>query len=89
MGQAIFRLLRNSLDDDNATLLREADNVGDADGEKAAMVAQHVQSQFSINTMSIAEDPESRRLGNLVAAYEELGLSDEASVRGSQGGHSP
>lgn len=82
LGQTIFRLLRKSLGNDSATLLREVGNVGGtsaaADEEK---VAQHVRSQFPIDIVSIAENPESRRLGNLVAAYEELGLSDEASSR--------
>ncbi len=49
-----------------------------------ALTAQHVQSQFPINVASIMENPDARRIENLIAAYKEMGLGDasESSQRG-------
>ncbi|KAK5651249.1 hypothetical protein OQA88_12657 [Cercophora sp. LCS_1] len=53
--------------------------VREAGDEEKALIAKHVQSQFPVNIVSIAEDSGVRNVGNLVAAYRELGLSDVES----------
>ncbi|KAH7161823.1 hypothetical protein EDB81DRAFT_683887 [Dactylonectria macrodidyma] len=82
LGETTFRLLRDAIEKEDLRLLRDLADVGEEDKDMKTLIATHIQSQLPINVVSIAENPEDRRVGNLVAAYKEMGLEDNLEAGG-------
>lgn len=80
LAEAMYRLLHDSLDPERKQLLRSISWIGEEKEEtekrRKALISQHVRSQFPINIVSIAEDPEARRVENLIAAYQDIDPED-------------
>jgi hypothetical protein len=76
LGKAIYQPLRGQLRDTDAHVLRDTESVEEDHVGAALDHAQQVESHYPINNPSIAEDPESSRVSNLIAAYKELCLRE-------------
>lgn len=77
IAEAIFMVLRDSMDPSAAHLLKDFAHIEDEDDRKQ-LVARQVQSVYPVNIISIAEDPEKQRLSRLVEAYTGFGLDSGA-----------
>ncbi|UKZ74079.1 hypothetical protein TrVFT333_001735 [Trichoderma virens FT-333] len=77
LGDTTFCLLRDTLDPEHVRLLKDYVGISEApDVEKKRLIAKQVHSEYPISTVSIAEDPDSYRVGNIVAAYNNISLED-------------
>lgn len=83
IAEAIFMVLRDSMDPSSAHLLKDFAHI-EHEEERKQLVATQVQSVFPINIISIADDPEKQRLSKLVEAYTGLGL-DSGAESASEG----
>ncbi|RSL52669.1 hypothetical protein CEP54_010772 [Fusarium duplospermum] len=90
IAEAIFMVLRDSMDPSSAHLLKDFAHIEDEE-ERKQLVARQVQSVFPINIISIADDPEKQRLSRLVEAYTGLGLDSgaESASERSFADHTP
>lgn len=77
IAEAIFMVLRDSMDPSAAHLLKDFAHIEDEE-ERKQLVARQLQSAYSVNIVSIADDPEKQRLSRLVEAYTGLGLGNGA-----------
>ncbi|RFU81800.1 zn2-c6 fungal-type dna-binding domain [Trichoderma arundinaceum] len=69
IGEAIFTILRDSLDAGSLHLLREFVILGDEKEERKEIVAQQINSVYPVNIFSIADNPDYHRLESLVQSY--------------------
>ncbi|KAM5357930.1 hypothetical protein ACJZ2D_015770 [Fusarium nematophilum] len=76
LAETTLYLLRNAAKQQEPRLLRELADASQEQEEAPTIIKSHYQSLCPINIVSIAADPEDRRVENLVAAYKELGLGD-------------
>ncbi|KAI8657990.1 hypothetical protein NCS57_01179300 [Fusarium keratoplasticum] len=77
IAEAIFMVLRDSVDPSAAHLLKDSAHIEDEE-ERKQLVARQLQPAYSVNIVSIADDPEKQRLSRLVEAYTGLGLDNGA-----------
>lgn len=77
IAEAIFMVLRDSIDPSAAHLLKDFAHIEDEE-ERKQLVARQLQSAYPVNIVSIADDPEKQRLSRLVEAYTGLGLDSGA-----------
>ncbi|RSL62721.1 hypothetical protein CEP53_004692 [Fusarium sp. AF-6] len=77
IAEAIFMVLRDSMDPSVTHLLKDFAHIEDEE-ERKQLVARQVQSAYPVNIISIADDPEKQRLSRLVEAYTGLGLDSGA-----------
>ncbi|KAJ4201344.1 hypothetical protein NW767_006994 [Fusarium falciforme] len=77
IAEAIFMVLRDSMDPNAAHLLKDFAHTEDEE-ERKQLVARQLQSAYPVNIASIADDPEKQRLSRLVEAYTGLGLDSGA-----------
>ncbi|KAI8714859.1 Zn(2)-C6 fungal-type domain-containing protein [Fusarium sp. LHS14.1] len=79
IAEAIFMVLRDSMDPSAAHLLKDFAHIEDEEDRKQ-LVARQVRSAYPVNIVSIADDPEKQRLSRLVEAYTGLGLDSGAEA---------
>jgi hypothetical protein len=77
LGETVSRLLRSAMAEEDLRLLKRVVDVSSEDGDRSALMAQHVRAQFPVNIFSIAEDPTARRVSNLISAYKETEDDDK------------
>ncbi|KAM0335520.1 hypothetical protein ACHAQA_000568 [Verticillium albo-atrum] len=84
IAEAIFMVLRDSLEPDAARLLRDFAYIEDEE-ERKEIVARQVKSVYPVNIISVADDPEMKRLDSLVKAYSghELDESTDSESKDS------
>ncbi|UPK93777.1 hypothetical protein LCI18_004712 [Fusarium solani-melongenae] len=80
--EAIFMVLRDSMDPNTAHLLKDFAYIEDEE-ERKQLVARQLQSAYAVNTGSVADEPEKQRLSRLAEAYTGLGL-DSGTVSVSE-----
>lgn len=82
LASTLYWLLWDALDEDSAAALGPLTRnwKGETGDEEKKLIPRHVQSVFPVGIESVSEDPEEKNVGNLVAAYKQLGLEgDEGS----------
>jgi hypothetical protein len=79
MELTIFRVIRLQIYGDNSRLLQD---ISESAADDESIIAQrelHIESQYPVNIVGIAENPKNQGVSNLVAAYKDLGLQDFTS----------
>lgn len=83
LAEAVFHMLRDSMDPSDVRALRDSTKIEEEE-ERKKLIARHVKSDWPINVVSIAQDPEEHRLGNLIQAKESV-ETDSSSARSTPG----
>lgn len=78
LAATLYCLLWDSLDRETAAVLGPAarDEGGNSGDEARRLFGRHVQSEFPVGVGSIAEDPEEKNIGSLIAAYKDLEVKE-------------
>lgn len=78
IAEAIFIVLRDSMQPEGLYLLKEYAHIDD-EQERKQLLALRVKSVYPVNVVSIADDPETKRLDILIRAWAGLRMDDSAS----------
>ncbi|KAM5522775.1 C6 transcription factor [Fusarium oxysporum f. sp. phaseoli] len=78
LGDTIFRILRDMAASKHALPANEIIAMSKEDEDTKAEIAEHINSQFPINVVSIADDPEPHRVESLISQYKEIELDNES-----------
>ena len=66
LAEVVFNMMRDSLNSSDQRFLGTILNIGAEDEARRSLIAQHTRSVWAINIVSINDDPEKQRLGNLI-----------------------
>ncbi|KAI8407739.1 hypothetical protein FOFC_13180 [Fusarium oxysporum] len=78
LGDTIFRILRDMAASKHALPANEIIAMSKEDEDTKAEIAEHINSQFPINVVSIADDPEPHRVESLISQYKEIELNNQS-----------
>jgi hypothetical protein len=73
--EAVFRMVRDAMDPSDVSILRESTKIEEEE-ERKELMARHINSDWPITTVSVAQDPEDHRLDNLIHATERLTVEE-------------
>ena len=88
LAEAVFHMLRNFMDPSDVRALRDSTRIEEEE-ERKKLIARHVKSDWPINIVSIAQDPEEHRLGNLIQATENLTAEESVETDSSSSRSTP
>jgi hypothetical protein len=72
LAELVFLFLKSSMEPKSSHLLKYVDDIEYQPEKRKASIAEHVRSAWPVGIRGIDEDPEWRRLDNLVDATNEL-----------------
>lgn len=76
LAEVVFRMMRDAMSSSDRQYLDTITNIEPDEDEKMSLISQHTHSVWPINLMSINEDPEKKRLGELVKLADDLELEE-------------
>jgi hypothetical protein len=80
----LFRVLLEEMDPEDVNVMKTFINLRKEDNESNKLRANQVHAQYPVNIVRMVDNPESRRLSNLMKQYPGLGLEVLSSEGESQ-----
>lgn len=81
LAEVVFRMMRDAMSSSDRQYLDTITNVSADEGETRSLITQHTHSAWPINIISINDDPEKNRLGELVKRAETLEVEETSTER--------
>jgi hypothetical protein len=78
LSQMTLRLLKDRMRPEEVVLLNQIADLKDVEDNATRVQMSEVQSRWPPSMVSITDDPEAQRLGNLIQQYMEMNLDSES-----------
>jgi len=84
LSHTMYHLVRSQASSEDAELMLKFVHVRKEESEAWQLRSRHVQSQFPVNIIQITEDPENKRLSNMIKQYADMALESASQMSSSE-----